>query len=80
MVQPKPNPLDLAFRSPPDHLLAGGCEHDAMDSFSILVVTDDRAFIVDAPEIGVPRIGGLQPLPGLCLSVPDKGLRPIKIR
>src|ERR1700746_1157813 len=50
-------------------------EHDAMDSCSILVVTDDRAFIADAVKIGVPRGGRIQLLPDLCLSMPDKGLR-----
>ena len=67
------NPLDLAFLGPPYPLFTRGCEHDAMDSRSIPIVTDDHAFIVDAVKIGVPRSGRIQLLPGLGLSVPDKG-------
>jgi len=40
-----------------------------MDSRSILVVTDDHAFIVDAVKIGVPRSGRIQLLPGLGLCL-----------
>ena len=61
-------PWTFAFLSPRFKLFTRGCEHDTVDSFIILVVTDDRAFIVDAVKIGVPTTGRIQLLPGLCLS------------
>jgi hypothetical protein len=48
-----------------------------MDSCSILVVTHDRAFIVDSVKIGMPGVyrtgcvGHIQLLPCLSLSVPN---------
>ena len=47
--------MDLCFPQPESYpLLTRGCEQDAMDSCAIQVVTDDRAFIVDAVNVQAP--------------------------